>query len=115
MCPGVYCAKRRFPRLSAMSKLVHKQTDPIAKRAPLMTLRRRMSALEKWQIFNGAVANILLLGTIIVAAYIGLKQIACEAKGIGFRQLRNWLYWAFIQELSQICCDSDERSPCVAK
>ncbi len=34
-----------------------------------------MNALEKWQLFNGVIANVLLLGTIIVAAYIGFKQV----------------------------------------
>lgn len=41
-------------------------------------------------------------------------RIGKEAKGIGFRQLRNWLYWGLVQELSKICSDKDERSPSIA-
>ena len=41
-------------------------------------------------------------------------RISKEAKGIGFRQLRNWLYWALVQELIKICFDNDPRSPSVA-
>jgi hypothetical protein len=41
-------------------------------------------------------------------------RISKEAKGIGFRQLRNWLYWALVQELIKICSDNDPRSPSIA-
>jgi hypothetical protein len=41
-------------------------------------------------------------------------RIGKEAKAIGFRQLRNWLYWDLVQELSKICSDNDPRSPSIA-
>jgi len=41
-------------------------------------------------------------------------RIGREAKGIGFRQLRNWLYWGLVQELIKICSDKDPRSPSIA-
>src|ERR1700682_4607488 len=44
-----------------------------------------------------------------------INRIASEAKGIGFRQLRSWLYWALVQELSKICYDKDPKSPCISK
>lgn len=34
-----------------------------------------MSAFEKWQLINSAIGNILLLGTVLIAAYIGFKQM----------------------------------------
>jgi AbiU2 len=43
-----------------------------------------------------------------------IDRIAREEKGIGFRQLRGWLYWALVQELSKICCDKDLKTPCIA-
>ncbi len=42
------------------------------------------------------------------------ERIGKEAKAIGFRQLRNWLYWGLVQELSKICSDKDARSPSIA-
>lgn len=41
-------------------------------------------------------------------------RISKEAKAIGFRKLRNWLYWALVQELTKICSDTDPRSPSIA-
>jgi len=43
------------------------------------------------------------------------ERIASEEKGITFSQLRNWLYWGFVQELVKICSDKDERTPCISK
>lgn len=40
-------------------------------------------------------------------------RIGKEARAIGFRQLRNWLYWALVQELTKICSDKDRRSPSI--
>jgi AbiU2 len=40
-------------------------------------------------------------------------RIGKEAKAIGFRQLRNWLYWALVHELTKICSDNDRRSPSI--
>jgi hypothetical protein len=40
-------------------------------------------------------------------------RIGNEAKAIGFRQLRNWLYWGLVQELAKICSDNDPRSPSI--
>ena len=34
-----------------------------------------MNCFEKWQVLNGAIANILLFGTLFVAAIIGFKQM----------------------------------------
>ena len=42
-------------------------------------------------------------------------RIGKEAKAVGFRQLRNWLYWDLVQELSKICSDNDPRSPSFAR
>ena len=42
------------------------------------------------------------------------KQIESEGRIVGFERLRNWLYWAFVQELIKICSDNDPRTPCVA-
>src|SRR5712692_9730273 len=41
-------------------------------------------------------------------------RIGKEAKAIGFRQLRNWLYWGLVQELTKICSDKGGRSPSIA-
>ncbi len=41
-------------------------------------------------------------------------RIAGAAKAIGFRQLRDWLYWRWFK-LSKICSDRDLRSPSVAR
>ncbi len=41
------------------------------------------------------------------------ERIGKEAKGIGFRQLRSWLYWGLVQELTKICSDNDPRSPSI--
>jgi C-terminal, D2-small domain, of ClpB protein len=38
-------------------------------------------------------------------------RIGKEAKAIGFRQLRNWLYWCLVQELNKICSAIGKRSP----
>jgi hypothetical protein len=43
-----------------------------------------------------------------------LDRIAKEAKGVGFRRLRNSLYWALVHELAKICSDNDPRSPSIA-
>jgi len=43
-----------------------------------------------------------------------LDRIGKEAKAIGFRRLRNWLYWGLVQELSKICYDKDPKSPSIA-
>jgi hypothetical protein len=38
-----------------------------------------------------------------------LDRIGKEEKAVGFRRLRNWLYWGLVQELSNICSDEDKR------
>jgi hypothetical protein len=43
-----------------------------------------------------------------------LDRIGKQAKGVGFRRLRNWLYWSLVQELAKICSDKDARSPSIA-
>src|SRR5437588_2761137 len=40
-------------------------------------------------------------------------RIGKQAKAIGFQQLRDWLYWALVQELAKICSDKDPRSPSI--
>jgi hypothetical protein len=44
-----------------------------------------------------------------------LARIGKEAKGVGFRRLRNWLYWALVHELAKICSDNDPRSPSITR
>jgi hypothetical protein len=44
-----------------------------------------------------------------------LDRIGKQTKGVGFRRLRNWLYWALVHELAKICSDKDPRSPSIAK
>jgi hypothetical protein len=41
-------------------------------------------------------------------------RIGKEAKAIGFQQLRDWLYWDLVQELSKICSDKEAKSPSIA-
>jgi hypothetical protein len=43
-----------------------------------------MTAFEKWQTLNGAIQNMLLLGTLIFAAYIGFKQTEISSKQAEF-------------------------------
>lgn len=43
-----------------------------------------------------------------------LDRIGKEAKGVGFRRLRDWLYWGLVHELAKICADKDPRSPSIA-
>ncbi|HSH40456.1 MAG TPA: hypothetical protein VK993_16915 [Chthoniobacterales bacterium] len=40
-------------------------------------------------------------------------RISAEGRHVGFEQLRNWLYWDFIQELVKICADPDRRAPSI--
>ena len=42
-----------------------------------------------------------------------IERIESEGRGPGFSQLRNWLYWDFIQELLKICDDTDDRAPSI--
>ena len=42
-----------------------------------------------------------------------IDRIESENKGEGFNQLRSWLYWALVLELSKLCRDNDERSPSI--
>jgi hypothetical protein len=44
-----------------------------------------------------------------------IDRIKNEARGIGFRQLRDWLYWALILEIRKICSDKNEQTPCISK
>jgi hypothetical protein len=39
-----------------------------------------------------------------------LNRINREEKGSAFQQLRYWLYWGLVQQLSNICSDRDDRS-----
>src|SRR3712207_2699381 len=40
-------------------------------------------------------------------------RISAEDRHVGFEQLRNWLYWGFVQDLVKICADSDPRTPSI--
>jgi AbiU2 len=42
-----------------------------------------------------------------------IDRIELEGKGEGFNQLRNWLYWGLVLELSKLCRDNDTRSPSI--
>ena len=42
-----------------------------------------------------------------------LDRINREGKVRAFEQLRYWLYWGLVQQLSNICSDRDERSPSI--
>ena len=42
-------------------------------------------------------------------------RINREGKVVSFEQLRYWLYWGLVQELSKICSDSDPRSPSISR
>ena len=44
-----------------------------------------------------------------------IARIGTEGKGVGFEQLRNLLYWNFIQELVKLCKDNDKRATSVSK
>jgi hypothetical protein len=44
-----------------------------------------------------------------------LNRINREGKVSAFKQLRYWLYWGLVQQLSNICSDRDERSPSITK
>jgi hypothetical protein len=39
-----------------------------------------VGAFEKWIVFNGTIQNVLLLGTVLFAAYIGFKQTDIASK-----------------------------------
>src|SRR5687767_2732557 len=41
------------------------------------------------------------------------ERISREERHVGFSQLRNWLYWDFIQELVKLCDDADRRTPSI--
>jgi len=43
------------------------------------------------------------------------ERMSLQEKGIGFRQLREWLYWGFIQEIVKLCLDPDDRTPSIRK
>ena len=42
-----------------------------------------------------------------------IDRTESEKKGVGFTQLRSWLYWSLVLELSKLCRDTDERSPSI--
>jgi hypothetical protein len=42
-----------------------------------------------------------------------LNRINREGKISAFKQLRYWLYWGLVQQLSNICSDRDKRSPSI--
>lgn len=44
-----------------------------------------------------------------------IERISLQEKGVGFRQLLDWLYWGFIQEIVKICLDPDDRTPSIRK
>lgn len=42
-----------------------------------------------------------------------IERISSQEKGVGFRQLREWLYWGFIQEIVKVCLDTGEKTPSI--
>jgi hypothetical protein len=44
-----------------------------------------------------------------------IDRIRNQARGICFRQLRDWLYWGLVLEVRKICSDSSGQSPCIRK
>ncbi len=42
-----------------------------------------------------------------------IKRISLEEKGVGFQQLRDWLYWGFIQEIVKVCLDTGAKTPSI--
>jgi len=60
-----------------------------------------------------AYARFMFLRTMLANQALN-DRISKQAKAIGFRQLRSWLYWALVQELAKICSDRDPRSPSIA-
>jgi AbiU2 len=62
----------------------------------------------------GAYAQFLFLRPMMVNEHL-IKRIALQEKGVGFRQLRDWLYWGFIQEIVKLCQDPDDRTPSIRK
>ncbi len=61
-----------------------------------------------------AYAQFLFLRPMLVH-YELIARIGTEGKSAGFKQLRNLLYWSFIQELVKLCKDGDERTPTVER
>src|SRR6267378_2707342 len=42
-------------------------------------------------------------------------RINKEGNAHAFERLRLWLYWSLVQQLSNICSDTDDRSPSIAR
>ena len=42
-----------------------------------------------------------------------IERISLQEKGVGFRQLRDWLYWGFIQEIVKVCLDTGDKTPSI--
>ncbi len=42
-----------------------------------------------------------------------IERISSQEKGVGFRQLRDWLYWGFIQEIVKLCLDASDKTPSI--
>ena len=61
-----------------------------------------------------AYAQFLFLRPMLVHNEL-IARIGTEGKMAGFEQLRNLLYWNFIQELVQLCEDNDKRTTSVSK
>lgn len=61
-----------------------------------------------------AYAQFLFLRPMMVNERL-IKRIGSQEKGVGFRQLREWLYWGFIQEIVKLCQDLDARTPSIRK
>ena len=44
-----------------------------------------------------------------------IQRMSLQKKGVGFRQLRDWLYWGFVQQIVNLCLDPDDRTPSIRK
>lgn len=42
-----------------------------------------------------------------------IERISLQEKGVGFRQLRDWLYWGFTQAIVKVCLDTGDKTPSI--
>ena len=76
-------------------------------------ITRLKAQVEKLQdLLIRAYAKFLFFRPMVVNDQLN-ERITNEGRHTGFSQLRNWLYWDFIQELVKLCDDSDDRTPSI--
>src|SRR5713101_3556856 len=66
------------------------------------------------QLTIGASERFLFLRPMMINKQL-ITRIENQAKGIGFSQVRNWLYWGLVLEIRKICSDKNEQTPCIGK